>query len=75
MYPSVAGFAKRRHGVPCSSAAATRPGTHARVEPVETFVYVRAGPSSILGEPYYRRRLEAETANGKRALDEALAVA
>jgi nucleotide-binding universal stress UspA family protein len=31
--------------------------------------------SSILGEPYYRRRLEAETANGNRAVDEALAVA
>jgi nucleotide-binding universal stress UspA family protein len=39
------------------------------------FVYVRGGPSSILGEPYYQRRLDAEMARAKRALGEALAAA
>jgi nucleotide-binding universal stress UspA family protein len=39
------------------------------------FVYVRDGPSSILGEPYYQRRLDAETFAAKRALGEALAAA
>ena len=39
------------------------------------FVYVRRGPSSALGEPYYQRRLDAEMASGHRALTEALASA
>jgi nucleotide-binding universal stress UspA family protein len=39
------------------------------------FVYVRDGPSSILGEPYYQRRLDAEMARAKRALGAALAAA
>ena len=39
------------------------------------FVYVRRGPSSALGEPYYQRRLDAEMASGHRALTDALAVA
>jgi nucleotide-binding universal stress UspA family protein len=39
------------------------------------FVYVRRGPSSALGEPYYQRRLDVEMGAGRRALDEALAVA
>ena len=39
------------------------------------FVYVRRGPSSALGEPYYQRRLDAEMASGGRALTDALAVA
>ena len=39
------------------------------------FVYVRRGPSSALGEPYYQRRLDAEMRAGGRALDDALAVA
>ncbi len=39
------------------------------------FVYVRRGPSSALGEPYYQRRLDAEMASGRRALTDALAVA
>jgi nucleotide-binding universal stress UspA family protein len=39
------------------------------------FVYVRRGPSSSLGEPYYQRRLDAEMASGRRALSDALAVA
>ena len=37
------------------------------------FVYVRRGPSSALGEPYYQRRLDAEMRAGRRALDDALA--
>jgi nucleotide-binding universal stress UspA family protein len=39
------------------------------------FVYVRRGPSSALGVPYYQRRLDAEMRAGGRALDDALAVA
>lgn len=39
------------------------------------FVYVRRGPSSSLGEPYYQRRLDAEMAAAKRALGAALAAA
>ena len=39
------------------------------------FVYVRRGPSSALGEPYYQRLLDAEMRAGRRALDDALAVA
>jgi nucleotide-binding universal stress UspA family protein len=39
------------------------------------FVYVRRGPSSALGEPYYQRRIDIEMDTGRRALDDALAVA
>lgn len=39
------------------------------------FVYVRRGPSAALGEPYYQRRLDAEMRAGRRALDDALAIA
>jgi nucleotide-binding universal stress UspA family protein len=39
------------------------------------FVYVRHGPASFLGEPYYQRRLDAEMARADRALGDALAVA
>ena len=39
------------------------------------FVYVRRGPSAVLGEPYFQRRLDAEMAIGNRALGAALAVA
>jgi nucleotide-binding universal stress UspA family protein len=39
------------------------------------FVYVRNGPSSVLGEPFYQRRLDAELARAKSALAEALAEA
>ena len=39
------------------------------------FVYVRNGPSSAVGEPYYQRRLDAETASANRALGDALAAA
>jgi nucleotide-binding universal stress UspA family protein len=39
------------------------------------FVYVRRGPSSAWGEPHYQRRLDAEMRVGRRALDDALAVA
>jgi nucleotide-binding universal stress UspA family protein len=39
------------------------------------FVYVRRGTWAGLGEPYYQRRLDAEMRAGRRALDDALAVA
>jgi nucleotide-binding universal stress UspA family protein len=39
------------------------------------FVYVRRGPSSALGTPYYQRRLDREMRAGRRALDAALAIA
>jgi nucleotide-binding universal stress UspA family protein len=39
------------------------------------FVYVRRGPPAALGEPYYQRRLDAEMRTGRRALNDALAVA
>jgi hypothetical protein len=39
------------------------------------FVYVRRGPSSALGEPYYQRRLDAEMRKARRALDRAIALA
>jgi nucleotide-binding universal stress UspA family protein len=39
------------------------------------FVYVRRSPSSALGEPYYQRRLEAETLAARGALSAALAAA
>jgi nucleotide-binding universal stress UspA family protein len=39
------------------------------------FVYFRRGPSAVLGEPYFQRRLNAEVAMGNGALEAALAVA
>lgn len=39
------------------------------------FVYVRRGPSAAFGEPYYQRRLDARMRAGRRALDDALALA
>jgi hypothetical protein len=39
------------------------------------FVYVRCSPPSAIGEPYYQRRLEAETIAGRRALEVALTAA
>ena len=39
------------------------------------FVYVRRGPWSALGEPYYQRRLDAEMRRGGSALGRALAIA
>jgi nucleotide-binding universal stress UspA family protein len=39
------------------------------------FVYVRRGPSSALGKPYYQRRLDREMRAGRHALDGALAIA
>ncbi len=39
------------------------------------FVYVRRGPSSVLGAPYYQRRLDAEIRVGRRAVKAAGAVA
>jgi nucleotide-binding universal stress UspA family protein len=39
------------------------------------FVYVRRTPPDAIGEPYYQRRLEAETLAARDALSTALAVA
>jgi nucleotide-binding universal stress UspA family protein len=39
------------------------------------FVYVRRGPSTALGEPYYQRRLDAEVRVGDRAIAAGLAAA
>jgi hypothetical protein len=39
------------------------------------FVYVRRRPPSAIGEPYYQRRLEAETIAGRRAFEVALTAA
>jgi nucleotide-binding universal stress UspA family protein len=60
-----------------SGAAAGRTAISAaeRLGAPVVFVYVRRGPSSILGEPYYQRRLDAEMAVAKRALGAALAAA
>jgi nucleotide-binding universal stress UspA family protein len=38
-------------------------------------VYVREGPPSWMGEPYYQRRLDAETAAGSAVLERAREVA
>jgi nucleotide-binding universal stress UspA family protein len=68
-------------GRPAPARAPATVGVHAAVSlgtdlasPL-VFVYVRRGPSSTLGEPYYQRRLDAEMASGRRALTDALAVA
>lgn len=76
---------RRRDNAPIVAAVdASRSGAVAAREAVAiakrlgapvVFVYVRHGPSSLLGEPYYQRRLEAEIARAERALGEALAVA
>jgi nucleotide-binding universal stress UspA family protein len=39
------------------------------------FVYVRGGPASALGEPYYQRRLDAEMRIGDRAIAAGIAAA
>jgi nucleotide-binding universal stress UspA family protein len=59
------------------AAAAARAAVHLARELTAplVFVYVRRGPSSALGEPYYQRRLDAEMSAGRRALSDALAVA
>jgi nucleotide-binding universal stress UspA family protein len=60
-----------------AAAAAAQDAVHLAQEldaPL-VFVYVRRGPSSALGEPYYQRRLDAEMRTGRRALNDALAVA
>ena len=65
--------------VDSSRAAATAAQAAVRVARDLTaplvFVYVRRGPSSALGEPYYQRRLDAEMSAGRRALNDVLAVA
>src|SRR3712207_731942 len=39
------------------------------------FVYVRRGPSSALGRPYYQRALDREMRIGRRVLGDAVALA
>jgi nucleotide-binding universal stress UspA family protein len=58
-----------------AAAARTAISLARRLGAPVVFVYVRRGPSSILGEPYYQRRLDAEIFAAKRALGAALAVA
>lgn len=60
-----------------SGAAAARAAISAaeRLGAAVVFVYVRRGPSSILGEPYYQRRLDSELAAARRALGDALVAA
>ena len=60
-----------------SGAAAARTAISAaeRLGAAVVFVYVRRGPSTMLGAPYYQRRLDAEVAAAKRALGPALAAA
>jgi len=62
-------LARRRGGRP-----GRRPLARELAAPL-VFVYVRRGPSSALGKPYYQRRLDAEMRAGRRALDDALAAA
>jgi nucleotide-binding universal stress UspA family protein len=65
--------------VDASASGATAPRTAisaaARLGAPVVFVYVRRGPSAILGEPFYQRRLDREIAAAKRALGAALAAA
>jgi nucleotide-binding universal stress UspA family protein len=58
-----------------AEAARTAIAAARRLGAPVVFVYVRRGPSSILGEPYYQRRLDAEMAAAKRTLGAALAAA
>ena len=58
-----------------AAAARTAIAMAQRLHAPVVFVYVRDGPSSLLGEPYYQRRLDAETASARSALGEALAAA
>jgi nucleotide-binding universal stress UspA family protein len=58
-----------------AAAARTAISVAGRLDAPVVFVYVRRGPSSILGEPYYQRRLDAEMAVAKRTLGTALAAA
>ena len=58
-----------------AAAAGTAISLARRLGAPVVFVYVRRGPSSALGEPYYQRRLDAEIAAAKRALGAALAAA
>jgi nucleotide-binding universal stress UspA family protein len=39
------------------------------------FVYVRTGPPTWLGKPYYQKRLNAQMAEGLRALEASVTVA
>lgn len=39
------------------------------------FVYVKSWPSSVLGEPFYQRKLSHEAAEARRAVEEAMEIA
>jgi nucleotide-binding universal stress UspA family protein len=60
-----------------AAKAAVRDGVRVagELEAPVVFVYVRRGPSAALGEPYYQRRLDAETRIGDRAIAAGIAAA
>jgi nucleotide-binding universal stress UspA family protein len=68
---------RRRRGQLSASAVASRDAVRVArgLRAPVVFVYVRRGPSSMLGEPYYQRRLDAAMATGRRVLSDALAAA
>jgi nucleotide-binding universal stress UspA family protein len=70
--PIVAGVDGTASGQAATKAAVSMAW---RLSAPVVFVYVRRGPSPMLGEPYYQRRLQTEIVAGKRALGAALAVA
>ena len=70
--PVVAGVDGSSSG---EAAARTAISIARRLAAPVVFVYVRGGPSSLLGEPYYQRRLDREMVVGRRALSDALAMA
>lgn len=57
------------------AAARAASSMAARLRAPLVFVYVRRGPPALLGEPYHQRRLDAEITNGRRALQDAVAIA
>ena len=85
VHPTAPTTSRRRNDAPiivavdgsASGAAAVRTAIPIaeRLDAPIVFVYVRGGPWSALGEPYYQRRLDAETLSAKRALGNALATA
>jgi nucleotide-binding universal stress UspA family protein len=70
--PIVAGVDPSASG---AAAAGTAISLAKRLSAPVLFVYVRTGPASFLGEPYYQRRLDTEMAAAKRALGDALTAA
>jgi nucleotide-binding universal stress UspA family protein len=58
-----------------AAAARTAISLARRLGAPVVFAYVRRGPSSLLGEPYHQRRLDAELVAAQRALEPAVAAA